>query len=142
MSGVSRLNGGTTGLFAAPASDADASHRCQGTVDGVIFILNGAEHAGLESLWNRLLIGRSHQLSGECRLAFANHILIGGRGFLKRVFKSGGIHLIKESEDIKVGEIEQFLMSQFIHEKQTLEADVTLSVRRVETMIVGTDVRE
>ena len=38
-----------------------ASHRCQGTVDGVIFILNGAEHAGLESLWNRLLVGRSHE---------------------------------------------------------------------------------
>lgn len=135
MFSISRLNGRTTGLFASPASDADASHRCQSTVDGVVFILDRAKHAGLECLWNSILIWGSHQLSGEYRLAFSNQILIGRCGFQERTFKSSRIHLIKEAKDIKIGKVEQFLMSQFIHEKQTLEFDVELAVKRVETMV-------
>ena len=113
----------------------------RGAVDGVVFILDGAEHAGLERLWNRLRIGQSHQLSGESSLAFPNQILIRRWGFLKRAFKSSRINLIKESKDIKIGKIEQFLMSQFIHEKQTSEFDVKFVVKRDEIMVVSTDVK-
>ena len=121
---VGRLHQSATYLFAPPTTDSDSSHWGQGAVDRVVFSLNGLENSGLELLGRRQLIGGVHQLRGEFGLTLANQILIGGRGFLEGVFKSGGINLVQEPEDIKIGEIQQFLMGQFVHEWQTLEIDV------------------